>query len=38
VKKEGQLTTLTLIKAEVMQIELILEEQKKKIINRHKWK
>jgi hypothetical protein len=29
-KKDGQLTTLTLIKAKAMQIELILEEKKKK--------
>jgi hypothetical protein len=30
IKKQGQLTTLALIKDEVMQIELILEERKRK--------
>ena len=30
-KKEGQLTTIPVIKAEAMQIELILEERKKKL-------
>jgi hypothetical protein len=37
-KKGGQLTTLVLIKVEAMQIELILEEQKKKISYWYKWK
>jgi hypothetical protein len=36
-KKEGQLTTLALTKAEAMQTELILEKRKKKISHCYKW-